>query len=324
MTRMAISRIWTSAAAVCLCIGTAAAAGAQPLGSFTWQLQPFCNRVTVNVRQDGAVYTLDGTDDQCGAPQKAPLVGVAAANPDGSIGFGLNIVSPSGQPVPVQARISIATLSGTWSDSAGNGGVFAFGGNLAGSPRPVPGTPGDITGVSAGTGLTGGGTAGDVSLAVNPAVVQSRVTTVCPAGQAIRTINQDGTAVCQAATGTGGGDITAVTAGAGLTGGGTTGDVTLHAIFGGDGVTNAVARADHEHTANATNVAVGPGALPAGAGTSNTAVGQDALSTFTSGFGNTALGHRALQQSGASIQNTALGSSAMAVTTSGSDNTAVG
>lgn len=29
-------------------------AAAQPLGSFTWQLQPFCNRVTVNVRQDGS------------------------------------------------------------------------------------------------------------------------------------------------------------------------------------------------------------------------------------------------------------------------------
>lgn len=50
-------------------------AGAQPLGTFTWQLQPYCNRVTVNVRQDGAVYTLDGFDDQCGGGQRAPLNG---------------------------------------------------------------------------------------------------------------------------------------------------------------------------------------------------------------------------------------------------------
>jgi len=86
-----------------------AVAEAQPLGSFTWQLQPHCNRVTVTVTQSGGLYTLDGTDDQCGAAQQAPLVGVAAPNPDGTIGFGLNIVSPSGQPIPVQARISIST-----------------------------------------------------------------------------------------------------------------------------------------------------------------------------------------------------------------------
>ena len=78
---------------------------AQPLGSFTWQLQPFCNRVTVNVRQDGAVYTLDGTDDQCGAAQRAPLVGLATPNPDGTIGFGLNIVALR-RPGSVHARAS--------------------------------------------------------------------------------------------------------------------------------------------------------------------------------------------------------------------------
>ena len=175
-------------------------------------------------------------------------MGLAAPNPDGSIGFGLNIISPTGQSIPVQARISIATLSGTWSDAAGNGGAFVFGANIGGSPRPnTPASGGDITGVAAGTGLTGGGTAGDVSLAVNTAVMQSRVTTACPAGQAIRSINEDGTAICQASTGTGGGDITAVTAGAGLTGGGATGDVTLGVVFSGDGAANAVARADHEH-----------------------------------------------------------------------------
>src|SRR3989338_1199866 len=45
---------------------------------------------------------------------------------------------------------------------------------------------GDITGVIAGTGLVGGGDSGDVTLHVNPAVVQSRVTGTCPAGSSIR------------------------------------------------------------------------------------------------------------------------------------------
>ena len=54
---------------------------AQPLGSFSWQLQPFCNRVTLNVVQTGAVYTMDGWDDQCGAAARAPIVGSAILDP---------------------------------------------------------------------------------------------------------------------------------------------------------------------------------------------------------------------------------------------------
>ncbi len=116
-----------------------AVAGAQPIGTFSWQLQPFCNRVTVNVTQNGAIYTADGYDDQCGAAQRAPLVGLATPNPDGSIGFGLNVVTvPGGRGVQIDARIALATLSGTWSDSAGNAGTFAFNAATGGSPRPVP------------------------------------------------------------------------------------------------------------------------------------------------------------------------------------------
>jgi len=33
------------------------------------------------------VYTLDGTDDLCGAPQAASVVGIAFQNPNASIGF---------------------------------------------------------------------------------------------------------------------------------------------------------------------------------------------------------------------------------------------
>ena len=58
---------------------------------------------------------------------------------------------------------------------------------------------GTITGVSAGTGLTGGGTSGNVSLAIDPTVVQARVPSACGAGHAIFSIRQDGTVGCHSA-----------------------------------------------------------------------------------------------------------------------------
>lgn len=111
---------------------------AQSLGTLRWQLQPFCNVITVNVTQSGAVYTLDGFDDQCGAPTRAPLVGLATPNPDGTIGFGFHVVTtPAATPVAVRASIGLATIGGPWSDSAGNAGSLVLNGAAAGSPRPA-------------------------------------------------------------------------------------------------------------------------------------------------------------------------------------------
>ena len=117
------------------------AADAQSLGTFRWQLQPYCNVLTVTVTQVGAVYRVEGTDDQCGAATRASVIGTAFQNPNGSIGFGLNVVAaPGGTAAPIDATIALATLSGTWRDSGGGSGTFAFtpGAGTGGSPRSAP------------------------------------------------------------------------------------------------------------------------------------------------------------------------------------------
>jgi hypothetical protein len=115
-------------------------ANAQPLGTFRWQMQPYCNIVTVNVAQQGGLYTLDGTDDRCGAAQSASAVGLAFLNSNGTVGFGLSIVLPGGTPVHLEATINMTSLNGTWRDSAGNSGSFIFtpATGIGGAPRPVP------------------------------------------------------------------------------------------------------------------------------------------------------------------------------------------
>ncbi len=55
---------------------------------------------------------------------------------------------------------------------------------------------GDITGVTAGTGLSGGGSSGAVSLAVDTATVQSRVSGACASGSTVARVNADGTVIC--------------------------------------------------------------------------------------------------------------------------------
>lgn len=132
-----MSRSLRALALVALALACPVSAGAQTIGTFRWQLQPFCNAITVTVVQQGANYQLGGYDDQCGAPQRAPVVGVGTPNPDGSIGFGFQIVTvPGGAVVGVDARISIATIGGTWRDSSGNSGTFAFNGSAGGHVRP--------------------------------------------------------------------------------------------------------------------------------------------------------------------------------------------
>ena len=69
--------------AVGLAIVTAlssSASEAQVIGTFRWQMLPYCNVVTFTVVQTGSAYALHGTDDQCGSSAfAASVTGVAFA-----------------------------------------------------------------------------------------------------------------------------------------------------------------------------------------------------------------------------------------------------
>jgi hypothetical protein len=165
------------AAIVCVMVLTAAApAAAQTLGTFTWQLLPFCNALTVTVAQIGGVFSFHGWDDQCGAGERVPVSGLAVPAADGSIAVGVTGITAGGAPVHLSAQLQLPAASGTWRDSSGNSGAFALGRTAsAGGPRPL-------------TGLGGAG--------VDPRQVQARVTGTCGAGEFMTGIAQDGSVAC--------------------------------------------------------------------------------------------------------------------------------
>lgn len=322
----------TMLAALALVLTLDGTVSAQPLGTFNWQLAPYCNVITVSVAQDGAVYTLDGYDSQCGTAARAAVSGTAFLNPDGTVGIGLTTVTaPGGTAVHLEASIDAIALGGAWHDSHGNSGTLVFSpASPGGSPRPL-GTgdipDGSITSAKLADGAVTGAKIADGSIRaidVNLTEVQRRISAACPADQMMTAVRIDGSVDCVTAAGTG--DITAVTAGAGLSGGGASGAVMLAVDFQGPGSAFAAARSDHTHErpGNDHNVAVGPGALSRTTGPWNTGVGSAVLELNTSGTENTAFGANSLRLNTTGRTNTAIGASALASNTDGIGNLAVG
>ena len=179
----------------CLTLLTAAGASAQVLGTFSWQMQPYCNIVTLTLTQTPGGFTADGSDNQCGAAKLAGAAGMALFNPDGTVGLEFTIVTaPSGKAVHVSASVNPGNGSGSWTDSVGNSGTMALGAPGSGSPRPLP-----ASGLGAAVITSAEIAPNAVGVSnINAAQVQTRITGSCPAGQTVSGVNQNGSVSCAA------------------------------------------------------------------------------------------------------------------------------
>jgi hypothetical protein len=154
----------------------------------------------------GRSYSVDGNG----------VIGQAMATTGQAWGvFGTSISSAGVGVYGQSGAASSGTGVGVWGWTQSTGGYGGFFENASGGPALGVSAGGihfsngsvqtvaaanpaaDVTGVAAGTGLSGGGAQGDVTLAVDPTVTQSRVSGTCAPGQSIRVIAQNGTVTCE-------------------------------------------------------------------------------------------------------------------------------
>lgn len=109
-------------------------AHAQTIGTFRWQLSPFCNVLTLTVILQGSVYQLVGTDDGCGIGTAMPVTGTAFQQGSG-VTMGLTAVSPGGGARSFSASVNLTNFNGTWSDGD-DSGTLTFN-----PPLPTTGQP---------------------------------------------------------------------------------------------------------------------------------------------------------------------------------------
>jgi hypothetical protein len=127
-----------------------------------------------------------GVEGRTDSPAGTGVHGFAAAASGAAVGVRGVSLSPAG-------------FGGYFLNTTGGPAIGVSAGGIRfadGTTQTTAGT-GDITAVTAGAGLSGGGTTGGVTLGVDTAVTQARISATCPAGSSIRVVDQAGAVSCE-------------------------------------------------------------------------------------------------------------------------------
>jgi len=175
-----------------------------------------------------------------------PSSPVFTALSNGHMGVGL--------PTPTEAL----SVAGTIQSVAGG---FMF------PDATVQTTASLLTGVTAGSGLSGGGKTGSVSLSANFSSVQARVTGTCSSGTAMGSIGADGSVLCNAAGG--GGSLTLPFSGTGADN-----PPTVQGVFAVTDTTNGPANTSNSGPPDPTTIPSAVVGLTTGTGITAGVVGE--------------------------------------------------
>jgi hypothetical protein len=245
-----------------------------------------------NSRPESFVTSVFNSGTATAVPQTFLLQAEPAGNDTATASGTLNLLYASGTATPAETGLKISST-----------GLITFA-----TGQPFPGTGnGTITGVTAGTALTGGGTTGAVALNLDTTKVPLLAAANTFTGNQTVNGNLSATGVV---TGSG------YQIGSNLFAFGSYKNQNAFLGFAGNMATN---------TTSSSNTAVGARAsLYNTTGSLNSAFGAAALQDNTTGGGNSAFGATALLSNTTGSSNTALGASVLYFNTTGGANTGAG
>lgn len=128
-----MKRLLFPLAAIAVCI-VARPASAQTIGTFRWNIAPFCNVLDLTVTQQGNSFALIGFEESCNNNPRLSVNGTAIVQADGTITLAVTSIFPLGDAIHTSITLD-PSLSGTWRDDAANSGNFVF------TPTTVTGEP---------------------------------------------------------------------------------------------------------------------------------------------------------------------------------------
>ena len=300
----------------------------------------------------GTFRVIPATQATATAGVNSPLMAVGASSFDSSVSkpvtnyFSWQAVALGNNTSAQHANMELIYTAGTAVPKFTGFTIAPTGLVTFAAGQTFPGT-GTITGVTAGVGLTGGGTAGAVTLKVDSTKVpllaaanqftgnQSVAGSVSAMGQLVSTV-ATGTAPLSVASTTQVANLNAsllggMPASAFAPAGGAGGFTGIELPDSNGAATGVIAIANHPFLANwgsangvdAGNTFVGEAGNPSAGGTGNSAFGSGSQSLITGGFSNTSVGASSLLANQTGFYNTAIGAGALYYSTT-SYNTAVG